>query len=104
MNKFTIPTCDKTIDNLIGQLSILVKKFGKNSPEVQNLLQKHGETTYVDPQSGFMHTFEEVAIGLVYLFEGITITNEMTEETWKSGNSEDIFYQKESSDPADWWK
>lgn len=96
--KFTLPTGNNIVDNLIGSLSFLVKKFGKNSPEVQDFLFKNGEVTFVDKQTKFMHTFEELSRGLVCILEGIT-----NQEEWESGNIEGL-YNKDASDPADWWK
>jgi hypothetical protein len=84
MSTFTIPTGDTQIDNLLAERSVLVQKFGNNSPEIQKFLAKNADSTFVDRKSGLMHTFEEIASGLVLMFDGIT--NQRKEEEWKSGS------------------
>jgi hypothetical protein len=82
--KFTIPTYDDNIDNLIGHLSIIVKKYGSESPEVAAFIEKNKDVTFVDVQSKMMHTFNELAYDLSKIIGGIRIENQ--------------------PDPADWWK
>jgi hypothetical protein len=82
--QFTIPTNVDYIDNLIGELSIIVKKYGSESPEVTNFIEKNKGVTFIDVQSKMMHTFNELAYGLALIIGGISIENR--------------------PDPADWWK
>jgi len=102
MHQFTIPIKDHVISELLARLSTIVKSKGSNSPEVHDFIGKYSETTFVDSKSGLMHTFEELAPGLVQLWGGLE--NQSRDDSWKSGNSEDSFYQKDNSEPADWWK
>ena len=101
----SFPTEYPEIDKLFAELSLLIRKHGKDSVEVDCFVEQHRDTTWVDKRGGETVFFEEAAKGMSILFEGLASTNEDQDPTeaadyWKT---EDTFNDTNNTDdPANW--
>ena len=87
----SIPTGDENIDKLLVELTIIAKKYGKDSYLVVKFIEKNADQQWVDQKTGLMHEFSEIAEGMTELTEGIT-------------NVEIEGLNTDEDDPADYWK
>lgn len=95
----SIPTNDPHIDNLLVELTTLVKDHGKDSDQVALFISKHEDDSWMDTRTGVTHFFSEIAEPLSELMEGIKNPEpgEVEEEEEDSGDLDFL-------PPSDWWK
>jgi len=87
----SMPTGDDKIDNLLVELTNLVKTHGNKSFQVENFIADNEDETWTDRYTGITHYFSEIGEPMAELMGGIT-------------NSDGEDGEQEEEDSADWWK